>query len=321
MANFIQRYWRTRNNNYKYVDSEWGDDVKGNGTQLHPFKSIEHAYQTLPDNGTAYTIVFRGYQKLTATILDNHATTIMADYPGAGILDGAAYNEVTQQYEPTHSLIWCAAYTNLTLWNMGVGAGQFIYRQASTYTQYSTYASLVGAGRADVAYNVHLGDRVYGFASSPVRSYNCALWRGGIGGTNTIGNVYASVRPCAGTLATLNQASTSCTMYDGRLNVNIIGSTSAATTNPTLQKCLFAKWDIFIGVKTQTFTECFFAADCNFYYYASSKYYKIVLGDTTAGSITCTLDDVNLTCTVDGVTTIKDACLAVKSNYNVTRHT
>lgn len=321
MATFIQRYWRTRNNNYKYVDSEWGDDVKGNGTQLHPFKTLEHAYQTLPNNTSAYTIVFRGYQRLTATILDNHATTIMADYPGAGIVDGAAYNEVTQQYEPTHSLIWCAAYTNLTLWNMGVGAGQFIYRQESTYTSYGQYASLSGAGRAVGAGNVGNAPNVSGFASSPVRAYNCALWRGGIGGTNTVGNVYASVRPCSGSLATLNQAATSCTMYDGRLNVNITGSTANATTNPTLQKCLFAKWDIFIGVKTQSFTECFFAADCNFYYFASNTYYKIVLGDTSASSITCTLNAGTLTCTVDGVTNIKDACLAVISNYSVTNTT
>ena len=106
--------------------------------------------------------------------------------------------------------------------------------------------------------------------------------------------------------------------YDGRLNVNITGSTDAATSNPTPQKCLFAKWDIFIGVKTQTFTECFFASDCNFYYYASSKYYKIVLGDTTAAEVTCTLDATNLTCTVDGVANIKAACEAVISNYSVT---
>ena len=111
---------------------------------------------------------------------------------------------------------------------------------------------------------------------------------------------------------------TSCTCYDGRLNVNITGSTDAATSNPTPQKCLFAKWDIFIGVKTQTFTECFFASDCNFYYYASSKYYKIVLGDTTAAEVTCTLDATNLTCTVDGVANIKAACEAVIANYNVT---
>lgn len=283
----------------------------------HPYKTIEHAYQTLPDNTTGYTINFRGYQKLTTTILDNHTTTIRADYPGAGIIDGAAYNEVTQQYEPTHSLIWCDAYTNLTLWNMGVGAGQFLYRQESTYTQYSTYASLLGAGRANYAAYVGNANGVYGFASSPVRSYNCALWRGGIGGVNNIGSVYASVRKCSGTLATLNQASTSCTMYDGRLNVNITGSHGNATTNPTLQKCLFAKWDIFIGVKTQTFTECYFASDCNFYIYTSSKYYKIVLGDATA-EIACTLDNVALTCTVDGVATIKAACEAVISNYNVT---
>ena len=284
----------------------------------HPYKTIEHAYQTLPDNTTGYTINFRGYQKLTASILDNHATTIRADYPGAGIIDGAAYNEVTQQYEPTHSLIWCAAYTNLTLWNMGVGAGQFIYRQESTYQQYGQYASLIGAGRASAADIVAGAYHVYGFASSPVRSYNCALWRGGIGGTSIVGNVYASVRPCAGTLATLNNAATSCTMYDGRLNVNITGSTENATTNPTLQKCLFAKWDIFIGVKTQTFTECFFASDCDFYYFASNKYYKIVLGDKTAAEVTCTLDATNLICTVDGVANIKAACEAVIANYNVT---
>ena len=318
MSTFLARYWRSRNASWIYVDSEWGDDVKGDGTQAHPYKSLEHAYQTLPDSTAGKVINFRGYQKLTATILDNHATTIRADYLGAGIIDGAAYNEVTQQYEPTHSLIWCAAYTNLILWNMGVGAGSFIYRQESTYTQYSTYASLLGAGRANDADHVGIANYVYGFASSPVRSYNCALWRGGIGGTNTIGSVYASVRPCAGKLATLNQASTSCTMYDGRLNVNIIGSTDAATTNPTLQKCLFAKWDIFIGVKTQTFTECYFAADCNFYIYTASKYYKIVLGDTSAAAVACTLDNTALTCTVDGVATIKAACEAVISNYSVT---
>lgn len=320
MSTFLPRYWRTRSTsaNWRYVCSEWGDDVKGDGTMAHPYKTIEHAYQTLPDNTTGCTINFRGYQKLTASILDNHATTIRADYPGAGIIDGAAYNEVTQQYEPTHSLIWCFAYTNLTLWNMGVGAGQFIYRQESTYQQYGQYASLIGAGRAYDAAYVGGADHVYGFASSPVRSYNCALWRGGIGGTSTVGSVYASVRRCAGTLATLNNAATSCTMYDGRLNVNITGSTGNATTNPTLQKCLFAKWDIFIGVKTQTFTECFFASDCDFYYFASNKYYKIVLGDTTAAEVTCTLDATNLICTVDGVANIKAACEAVIANYNVT---
>jgi len=320
METFLARYWRTRNTSstWIYCCSETGDDVRGDGTMAHPYKTIEHAYETLPSNTTGYTINGRGYQKLTKSILDNHATTIRADYPGAWILDGAALNQTTQEYEPTHCLIWCAAYTNLTLINMGVGAGQFIYRQESTYTSYAQYASLCGVGRANSANHVDHASNVSGFASSPVRSYNCALWRGGIGGTNIVGCVYASPRPTASRLCTLNNPMTSCTCYDGRLNVNITGSTDAATSNPTPQKCLFAKWDIFIGVKTQTFTECFFASDCNFYYYASSKYYKIVLGDTTAAEVTCTLDATNLTCTVDGVANIKAACEAVISNYSVT---
>lgn len=323
MATFLPLYWRTRNSSatWIYVCGWTGNDVKGDGTMAHPYKTLEHAYETLPDNTTAYTINGRGYQKLKKTILDNHTTTIRADYPGAWILDGAAYNEVTQQYEPTHCLIWCAAYTNLTLWNMGVGAGQYIYRQETTYTSYSQYAPLFGAGRASAANNVNYAAGVYGFASSPVRAYNCALWRGGIGGTQTGGSVYASPRRCTDTLAVLNNSAISCTLYDGRLNVNITGSSSAATSAATLQKCLLAKWDIFIGAKNQTFAECFFASDCNFYIYTSNKYYKIVLGDSSAATIQCTLDNTELTCTVDGVTSIKNACLAAQNNYNITNTT
>ena len=194
METFLARYWRTRNTSstWIYCCSETGDDVRGDGTMAHPYKTVEHAYETLPSNATGYTINGRGYQKLTKSILDNHATTIRADYPGAWILDGAALNQTTQEYEPTHCLIWCAAYTNLTLINMGVGAGQFIYRQESTYTSYAQYASLYGVGRADHASYVNGAYNVFGFASSPVRSYNCVLWRGGIGGTNIVGCVYAS---------------------------------------------------------------------------------------------------------------------------------
>ena len=320
MATFLAQYWRTRNTSasWIYVCGWTGDDEKGDGTMLHPYKTLEHAYGTLPDNTSGYTINGRGYQRISKTILDNHATTIRADYPGAWVLDGSALNEVTQQYEPTHSLIWCAAYTNLTLINMGVGAGQYIYRQESTYQQYAQYAPLVGAGRAAFADDVRTAVFVYGFASSPVRAYKCALWRGGIGGTNTVGCVYASPLKCAQKLAVLNNGATSCTLYDGRLNVNITGSSDAATSAATLQKCLLAKWDIFLNAKSQTFTECFFAADCDFYYYTSSKYYKIVIGDPTAATIAFTLDETTLTCTVDGVNNIEDAVLAVKANYNIT---
>lgn len=119
-------YWRTQNTNARYVDSDSGDDVRGDGTMQNPYKSLGKAYRISETKPSM--IICRGF--FSEDMADgNHSCTIMGDYAGAAVFDGQSIYS-----------FYGFVYTNLIIRN---AAGGHVFTSVFTGSPL-----LAGVGRA-----------------------------------------------------------------------------------------------------------------------------------------------------------------------------
>lgn len=264
--------WKTTGS--VYVDSNYGDDNKGNGSKEHPFKTLKKA-----DEYDGTTIVCRG---LFQENLNNgdHSKTIVGDYYGAAVFDGDGEYGI-----------------------YGYGVNNMIV--LNCYTESPTESArqdLRGVGRAYVAGgvgNAYNASFVCGVGSPSAFLGNSGLYWGIIGGytaanmgvTNIVyWKPYAS--PSLLSLGWLGENSLNyCTVYDAGFDKDGNpykmkkgpGTSSGSITGTIMSKTVIILNDSF----NKTFNSCLFDKDCRFYYFKKNS---------------CTSEDDYIEVTLEGST-------------------
>lgn len=295
-----------------YVDTRFGEDGAGRGTRLAPLRTLESAW-TLEDGRTSYPkqIIWRGVS--SANLVGDHTCVIEGDMYGEAIYDGK------DQFQ----LAWFGGIKDVIYLNGGNDFTNMKGTASNISSLSSSWASVAGGGRAFSAIDVNRVNGVYGFASSPVLCVKSKLWRGCIGGTGAANMIYSNIQPCSTSckvaLGSYSGAPIkNCTIHGVKI-ANRSNRASNMTMAAVVEGSLFADFDFFMDdSKNDTFTRCLFLADCDFYFTKSSVRYKVVIGDSTAATRSCTLDATNHECVVDGVDNMGDALDEVYTSGTLT---
>ena len=285
-----------------YVDSATGSDLWGEGTRANPYQTLGKAYR-----GTATKparIICRG--RFSESMADgNHGCSIVGDYYGAAVFDGAEY-----------FLIYGFRHNNLIIINTGIGTNDLVV--------YNNSGLFAGVGCSSAYSNVGNLTLVLGVAGSSVLIDNSSLYFGVIGGTSNVKYVCFS-RPKAGyypiSLITFSADTiTHNTIYGCRIanrQRKISGNFKCASS-------VFADFDMFAD-ETMTFTQCLFASDCGWYYKdlieTGKPQLKIVVDTlSTSETVVFTANVENGTMTIGGGG-VADIPSAIDALYVATRIT
>ena len=290
-----------------YVDTRFGVNGAGRGTRTAPLRTIESAW-SLEDGRTSYPkqIIWRGISH--ANLVGDHSCIIEGDMYGEAIYDG----------EGLYQLAWFGGIRDVIYLN---GGNEFVNMKgtASNISSLSgSFAAVSGCGRAGGANGVGVANLVYGFAASPVLCVNSKLWRGCIGGIGASNMIYSKIQPCSPSckvsIGSYNGTPIkNCTIHGVKI-ANRNNRSSQMQMAAVVEGSIFADFDFFISDSyTDTFTRCLFLADCDFYFTKSNVQYKVVIGNSTASTKSCTLDATNHKCVVDGVS---DMGAAIEEVYD-----
>ena len=249
-----QYRWRTRNNSARYVDSDTGDDLYGDGTMQKPFQSLGRAWRgELPRPST---IICRGYFSEDMADGDhNNNISIDADYYGAAVFDGA--NAYTISGFGHRRMI----IRNVPLGNTGMNVISWPY-----------WPLLAGVGRAGDAGLVGRADFVCGLRGGPALVAESALYFGCIGGDAGQVNKNAIWKPRYDEtrkiwFARYNWGGEvpSMTVYDVPLESRGERVYGQGRADASFKRSIFAKV-AFITTDVIRFNECLFPADTKWYH-------------------------------------------------------
>lgn len=324
-----------------FVDWSFGSNETGDGTPEHPYKKIQYGFDMIVASGnTPSGCVVRGAGN--ESFIGNHAFTIKGDYMGAAVWDGGG----------TAQIIYCTM-RNIIYINGG-------HSVSIDYTSIpygnSILAAFAGCGRASYARTADRAGDVYGVASSPMLIENSKLYRGCIGGSGVNFNIYSKIKcppfmqgqsncgvTFGGGSAAVASRLRNCTVYDLPLSVREVAK-STQTNALHAYRWLFGKVD-FIYEHNDTFFNCMFLSDCNFYFVDKTsgnvysglrlklKFHTVAPNEDviSADAVNFIYDSTDVaydftgaptggSLTVSGVdiTSIYDAFLALYANGNIT---
>jgi hypothetical protein len=249
--------WKTTGS--VYVDSNYGDDTKGDGSKLHPFKTLTKA-----DEYGGTTIVCRGLFQENLNN-GNHSKMIVGDYYGAAVFDGDG------KYG-----IYGYGVNNMIVLNC--------YTESPTESVRQDLRGVGRAGNWGYVGVANSADQLFGVGPQSAFVGNSGLYWGVIGGytapnmgvTNIVyWKPYAS--PSLLSLGWLGENSLNyCTVYEAGFDEDgihpykmqkSIGKVSGSITGTIMSKTVIILNDNF----DKTFTNCLFDKDCKFYYFTKDS--------------------------------------------------
>lgn len=231
----------------RYVDSDTGSDIFGDGTRANPYQSLGKAWRVTSTKPSL--IICRGFfQEMIAD--GTHVASINGDYYGAAVFDGADYHV-------------CYGFRHSNMMFLNTGVGDLGLNVASGSGLFAGVGSAIAAG--------HVGtvNGVYGVAGSPVLMDRAGLYWGVAGGTSACRyNIYSRPKHNGTYKIALGSTSSQELIHNTFYGCKIADRTKKFTNGVlTLGSSIFADWDLFADETTNLrFVHCLFLADCDWYF-------------------------------------------------------
>lgn len=229
----------------RYVDSDTGSDIFGDGTRANPYQSLGKAWRVTSTKPSL--IICRGFfQEMIAD--GRHVASINGDYYGAAVFDGADYH-----------LCYGFRHSNMMFLNTGVGDLGLNVASGSVL--------FAGVGSANGAGNVGNVSAAYGVAGSPVLIDRAGLYLGVAGGISACRyNIYSRPKHNETYKISLGSQAGQTMIHNTFFGCKIADRTKKVTSGTTtFGSSIFADWDMFAD-DVVAFVDCLFLADCDWYY-------------------------------------------------------